>query len=188
MSVHTALTLINKAIDEYFTHAESDMDGDTRFCVDWFQQYGFKSGPFGEADVLARAKGTSVEGVVEAGVAQAASGQVRLLKVAEYPTDWDPRTDTRVPVWEACHHMSRALAEGESAAGTLLARMWAKADPIRQLAYRLYTLCERKGWAEAARGYNELVTSWGAIVEQSHQVGHVGEQTAMNEMFEGEAR
>ena len=101
MSVHNALILINKSIDEYFSDAESDMGNDTRFCVDWFQQYGFKPGPFGEADVLARAKGTSVEGVAEAGVLDSKAGKVRRLKVTEYPADWDPKTDDRIPIWEA---------------------------------------------------------------------------------------
>ena len=180
MSVHNALILINKAIDEYFSHAESDMDGDTRFCVDWFQQFGFKTGAFGDADVLARAKGTSVDGVRDAGVVEAKSGNVRLLKVSEYPTNWDPTTDERTPIWEACHQMSRALQESEGKAGALLARMPEKAEPIRQLAYRLYTLCERKGWAEEARAYNELIVSWHAIVEASHETGRTGEQQTLS--------
>jgi putative DNA methylase len=179
MTVHNALILINKAIDEYFTHAESDMDGDTRFCVDWFQQFGFKTGAFGEADVLARAKGTSVDGVRDAGVVESKGGNVRLLKVNEYPAEWDPTKDDRTPIWEACHQMCRALQESEASAGALLGRMPEKAEPIRQLAYRLYTLCERKGWAEEARAYNELIVSWHAIVEASHEVGRAGEQMGM---------
>ena len=180
MTVHTALVLINKAIDEYFTHAESDMDGDTRFCIDWFQQYGFKTGAFGDADVLARAKGTSVDGVRDTSVIESKGGNVRLLKVGEYPADWDPTTDDRTPVWEACHQMSRALQLSEANAGALLARMPEKAEPVRQLAYRLYTLCERKGWAEEARAYNELIVSWHDIVEASREVGPTGEQIGMN--------
>lgn len=167
MTVHTALTLINKAIDEYFTKAESDMDLDTRFCVDWFQQYGFKPGKFGEADVLARAKGTSVEGLAKSGVLQAGAGSVRLLKLKEYPENWDPKTDERTPIWEACHQLCRALQESEAAAGQLLARMPDKAEPIRQLAYRLYTLCERKKWAEEAGIYNGLIASWHSTREAS---------------------
>ena len=58
----------------------------------------------------------------------------------------------------------RALKQdGETGAGRLLALMKSKAEPSRQLAYRLYTLCERKGWAEDARAYNELITSWSGI-------------------------
>jgi putative DNA methylase len=176
MTVHNALILINKSIDEYFSQAESDMDSDTRFCVDWFLQYGFAAGQFGEADVLARAKGTTVDGVTQAGVLESGGGKVRLLRKDEYPADWDPATDTRVPVWEACHHLCRALGESETAAGTLLARMPEKGEPVRQLAYRLYTQCERKGWAEDARVYNELITSWQAILEVSRQAGESGTQ------------
>jgi len=178
MSVHNALVLINKAIDEYFTHAESDMDADTRFCVDWFQQYGFKAGQFGEADVLARAKGTSVDGVDEAGVIEAGGGKVRLLTVKEYPTNWDPAKDKRIPVWEACHHICRIIQESESAAGELLSNFPEKAEPIRQLAYRLYTICERKGWAQEAGFYNNLITSWHAIVEESRKVSKASVQTS----------
>jgi len=169
MTVHTALTLINKAIDEYFTQAESDMDADTRFCVDWFQQYGFKSANFGEADVLARAKGTSVEGAESSGVLETGGGKVRLNRMSEYPADWNPQEDKRVPVWEACHQMCRALQSSEAAAGELLARMPEKTESVRQLAYRLYTICERKGWAEDAGIYNALVTSWHAILESSRE-------------------
>lgn len=176
MTVRTALTLINKAIDDYFTQAEGVMDADTRFCVEWFKEYGFETGRFGQADVLARAKGTAVEGLGEAGVVETGGGSVRLLRVDEYPDDWDPRTDARVPIWEACHHLSRTLSESEAESGQLLARMPEKQEPIRQLAYRLYTVCERKGWAEEAGRYNELITSWHAIVEASHRVGLEGEQ------------
>lgn len=176
MTIHNALIHINKAIDAYFSEAEGELDADTRFCIGWFQQRGFDAGLFGEADVLARAKGTAVDGVVEAGVLDATKGKVRLLRIKEYPKKWDPTKDDRVAVWEACHHMCRALGESEHEAGALLARMPEKQDAIRQLAYRLYTLCERNKWAEEARPYNELITSWPAIVEESHKVGHKGAQ------------
>ncbi|MBU4261626.1 MAG: DUF1156 domain-containing protein [Proteobacteria bacterium] len=177
MSVHSALILINKAIDEYFSHAESNMDSDTRFCVDWFLQYGFDAGQFGEADVLARAKGTTVDGVAQAGVLQSGGGKVRLLRTDEYPADWDPQRDKRMPVWEACHQLCRALKTSETVAGELLAGMPDKGEPVRQLAYRLYTQCERKGWAETARAYNELITSWQAILEESRKAAKPGVPT-----------
>ncbi|MDX9723980.1 MAG: DUF1156 domain-containing protein [Myxococcota bacterium] len=168
MPVRSALVTINKAIDDFFSEAEGELDADTRFCIGWFTQYGFGEGPFGEGDVLARAKGTSVEGVRDAGVLSAVKGKVRLLGIDEYPTPWDPGQDARLPVWEACHQLCRALrSAGELDAGLLLAKMSQLSDAIRQLAYRLYTLCERKGWAEQARPYNELVSSWPAILEQA---------------------
>jgi putative DNA methylase len=158
MSVRTALQLINRFL------AEDDFDHDTQFCLHWFEQHRWSEGVFGEADVLARAKGTSVDGVKEAGVVKAAGGKVRLLKWAEYPTDWNPRTDTRLPVWEALHQIIRAFQQGgDAASGGLLAALGSKAEAVRQLAYRLYTLCERLGQAEDARAYNELITSWTGI-------------------------
>ncbi|MFZ1595223.1 MAG: hypothetical protein WAW26_05145, partial [Anaerolineae bacterium] len=158
MSVRTALQLINRFL------AEDDFDADTQFCLHWFEQYGWKDGVFGQADVLARAKGTSVDGMKAAGVLEAGGGSVRLRKWSEYPAGWDPQTDTRNPVWETLHHLIRTLKqEGDTGAGRLLGAVRGKGEATRQLAYRLYTLCERQGWAEDARAYNELITSWSGI-------------------------
>ncbi|XKF16603.1 DUF1156 domain-containing protein [Halomonas sp. BLK-85] len=177
MSVHDALVLINRAITEFLNPDSGNFDADTQFCASWFDQYAWSAGPFGEAQVLAQAKGTTADGVREAGVVESGSGKVRLLKWGEYQSEWDPTTDKRTPVWEACHQMIRRLQNhGESAAGELLAKMPEKGEAIRQLSYHLYTLCERKKWAEEARAYNELIGSWHAIVAASHETGHVGEQ------------
>jgi putative DNA methylase len=158
MTVRTALTLINRFL------AEDDFDHDTQFCLHWFEQHGWDEGRFGEADTLARAKGTSVEGIKQAGVLYAAGGVVRLLKWADYPAKWEPASDSRLPVWEALHQLIRVFkSEGETGAGAVVAAVQAKAEAARQLAYRLYTLCERAGWAEDARAYNEIITSWSAI-------------------------
>ena len=175
MSVRTALQLINR----FF--AEDDFDHDTQFCLHWFESQGWVEGKYGEADVLARAKGTSVGGLQDAGVIESGAGELRLLRWAELPADWSPETDTRTPVWEALHQLIRALnSQGESAAGALLARMPARAEPMRALAYRLYTLCERKGWAEEARAYNELVTAWTNIEQAAGESGMVGSQAALD--------
>lgn len=158
MTVRAALQLINRFL------AEDDFDHDTQFCLHWFEQYGWEEGKFGDADTLARAKGTSVEGVKHGGVLSAAGGVVRLLKWVDYPADWDATTDIRLPVWEALHQLIRVFkTEGESGAGAVLAAVQAKSEATRQLAYRLYTLCERAGWSEDARAYNEIITSWSAI-------------------------
>jgi putative DNA methylase len=158
MSVRTALQLINRFL------AEDDFEADTQLCLHWFEQHGWDAGRFGDADTLSRAKGTSVDGLREAGVLEAGGGSVRLLRWSEYPAGWDPRQDARKPVWETLHHLIRALKhDGESGAGRLLGAVRAQAEAARQLAYRLYTLCERNGRAEDARAYNELITSWTAI-------------------------
>ena len=180
MNVHDALILINREITDYLNPDSGNFDADTLFCSNWFDQYGWVTGAFGEADTLARAKGTSVEGVRHAGIIEATGGKVRLLKWQEYPSDWNPEHDNRTPIWEACHHLIRALnQQGETAAGSLLARMPERGEAIRQLAYHLYTLCERKKWAEEARAYNELIGAWSSIVAASMDVGHVDEQIGM---------
>lgn len=175
MSVRTALQLINR----FF--AEDDFDHDTQFCLHWFETQGWAEGKYGEADVLARAKGTSVVGLQDSGVVESGAGKLRLLRWAELPKDWSPEGDARTPIWEALHQLIRALnQDGESAAGALLARMPARAEPMRALAYRLYTLCERKGWAEEARAYNELVTAWSSIEQASADAGIVGSQAKLD--------
>lgn len=180
MSVHDALILINRAITDYLNPDSGIFDNDTLFCDSWFAEYGWSAGEFGQADTLARAKGTTVDGVRDAGVIESGGGMVRLYRWKEYPEDWDPIEDNRTPVWEALHQLIRALNEqGETGAGALLARMPERGEAIRQLAYHLYTLCERKGWAEDARAYNELIAAWHGIVAASHEAGHIGEQSQL---------
>lgn len=173
MSVRTALQLINRFL------AEDDFDADTQFCLHWFEQHGWKESVYGQADVLSRAKGTSVDGMRAAGVLESGGGIVRLRRWSEYPADWDPETDPRNPVWETLHQLIRALKrEGETSAGRLLTAVKGKAEAARQLAYRLYTLCERQGWAEDARVYNELITSWGGIETASSELQGKPTQTS----------
>jgi len=177
MTVHTALILINKALDEYFKEREGDWDNDTRFCLQWFSEYGWKEGVYGEAEVLAKAKGLSVEGVRDSGVLMAGSGKVRLYRPSEYPTDWNPLKDDRTPVWEVLHQLIRAhQSSGESAAAEIASAVPELAATARQLAFLLYTLCERQGWAEDARPYNDLVTAWLSIEKQAQDKGIQGDQ------------
>ncbi|MEZ7892780.1 MAG: DUF1156 domain-containing protein [Candidatus Wallbacteria bacterium] len=176
MKIKTALQLINRFL------TEDDFDHDTQFCLHWFDQYGWNEGVFGEADVLSRSKATSVSGLEEAGVLFSKGGKVRLRNWNEYPSEWNPATDNRLPVWEALHQMIRTIRNnGETAAGQILAqsKIRSMAESVRQLSYRLYTLCERKGWADDARAYNELITSWAAIETASETFEHV-----QGDMFE----
>jgi putative DNA methylase len=164
MSVRSALGLINQALDEILAEQEGDFDPDTRFAVAWFEQRGAQEGPFGEADVLARAKNTSVEGMERAGIIVSRAGKVRLVRRDELDPAWDPATDRRLTVWEVAQHLIRRLDEqGEAGAAELLRRVGGLGEAARELAYRLYAICERKGWAQEALGYNALVASWPEI-------------------------
>jgi putative DNA methylase len=162
MTVRSALQLINQVLDESLGAEEGQLDGDTRFAVTWFETYQYNKGPFGEADNLARARAVSVDGVAEAGVLQSAAGQVQLFTRPELPADWDPAKDKRLTVWEATQHLIKRLEEeGEQATSALLKALGATvAEQARNLSYRLYTICERKKWAEEARAYNGLVLAW----------------------------
>lgn len=164
MGVKTALQLINRFL------ADSDFDPETNFCLDWFDQSGWKEGAYGDADVLARAKATAVERLAASGVLSSGAGKVRLLRPAEYPVGWVPDRDTHVPVWELLHQLIRAFrADGEGGAGRVLAPVKEKTDSVRQLAYRLYTLCERRSRAEEARDYNDIVTAWASVETASYE-------------------
>jgi putative DNA methylase len=166
MTVRTALGRINAALDEILAEQEGDFDVDTRFAVAWFEQHGASEGEYGQADVLARAKNTSVSGLEDAGILDAPRGKVRLLARDELPRGWDPAADQRLSVWEVTQHLIRRLeAGGESDAADLLRRVGGLGETARELAYRLYSICERKGWAQEALGYNALVVAWPEIAQ-----------------------
>lgn len=164
LSVRTALALINQVLDEALAEQEGDFDADSRFALAWFEQHGFTEGEFGVADVLARAKGTAVDGVANAGIIVTGKGKVRILKPSELPPDWDPMTDKRLTVWEMVHQLIRVLeSAGESTAAELAVKLGSRAETARELCYRLYTVCERKKRPADAMAYNALVQSWPEI-------------------------
>ncbi len=165
LTVREALALINATLDEALAEQEGDFDADSRWALAWFEQHGFAEGEYGVAETLSKAKNTSVAGMVEAGIVASARGKVRLLKPDELPADWDPATDARLTAWETVHQLIRALESGgEAGAASLVAKLGAKAEVARELAYRLYTLSERKKRAAEALSYNALVQSWPEIM------------------------
>lgn len=170
VSVGEALALINQTLDEVLAEQEGDFDADTRWALAWFEQSGFAEGDFGIAETLSKAKNTSVEGMVQAGIVLSKAGKVRLLRPDELPEAWDPSSDKRVTVWECVHHLVRVLETGgERAAAELVAKLGSEAETARELAYRLYTICERKKRAQEALSYNALVQSWPEIVRLANE-------------------
>jgi putative DNA methylase len=171
LTVKDALALINQTLDESLAEQEGDFDSDSRWALAWFEQFGFDEGDFGIAEQLSKSKNTAINGLVEAGILKSSRGKVRLLKPSEFEADWDPSKDNRTPAWEVVHQLVKVLeGEGEKAAADLLKALKDKADTARELAYRLYSLCERKKWAEEARSYNGLVVAWPELLTLANTV------------------
>ena len=170
VSVREALALVNQMLDEALAEQEGDFDADSRWALAWFEQHGFGEGEYGVAETLSTAKNTSIAGIVEGGILAASGGKVRLLRPVELADNWDPATDERLTVWEVVHQLIRTQeTSGETGAAQLVARLGTTAEIARELAYRLYTICERKGRAAEALSYNSLVQSWPEITRLSRQ-------------------
>jgi putative DNA methylase len=169
MPVRSALTLINQVLDEVLAEQEGEFDADTRFAIKWFEQYGFDEAGYDPAEGLARAMNVSVKGLEDAGIIVAKAGRVRLLRRSELAADWDPATTTRMPVWEVTQQLIKALWDegSEARAADIVRRIGGVGEVARDLAYRLYVICERKGWTQDALGFNALVTSWPEITRRA---------------------
>jgi len=188
LSVREALALINQVLDEALAAQEGDFDSDSRWALSWFEQYGFAEGPFGEADVLSRAKDTSVAGMVEAGILKTGKGKVRLLAPSALDPSWDPDTDERLNAWEIVHQLIRVLESGgEGAVAEVMKKLGEKAESARELCYRLYTLCERKKRAKEALSYNALVQSWPEIARIAREGAAAGTgKKKEKDLFDGD--
>jgi len=182
MAVRAALGLINQMLDEVLTEQDADFDGATRFAIAWFESHGLGKGPYGEAQVLAQAKGTTPEAIQREGFLRAAGGKVQLLDWKELPAGWDPSTDKRLTYWEATHYLIRAHQDesvgSERAASELLRRMPGYGETARELAYRLHRTCEAKKWTDLAISYNALVVAWPEITRLADAQAQAPEQAS----------
>jgi len=171
MRVRTALSLINQGLDEVLSELESEFDSNTRWALAWFEHHQFDEGPYGEAEVLATAKALSISHLAEAGILRSGAGKVRLLRREDLSDAWDPSAVARLTVWEVTQHLIRSLDQkGETETANLKAKIGGMAEIARDLAYRLYTVCERKGWAEEAGYYNSLVVAWPSMASEAFEL------------------
>jgi putative DNA methylase len=166
MPVRAALGLINQVLDEVLAEQESEYDPATRWSLAWFEQFGFGEGPFGDAEGYSRRYGIVVDSLAQDGFVSSRAGRVRLLTRDELAEDWDPATDKHLTVWEVAQYLVRELeGGGEQAAAELLARVGAGMGEIaRDLAYRLFSVSEKKGWSKEALPFNALVVAWPELV------------------------
>ena len=179
MTVRTALALINQALAEVLTEQEGDFDPETRFAIKWFSQYGWNEGASGDADVLTRAVNTAVSALERGGIFRAAAGKARLLEPREMSLGWNPAEDKSVSVWEVAVRLGHALqTEGVELAAEWMRDSAARVDldAVKELSYLMYSICERKGWAESAMLFNALGTSWSEVSKGASQVDSTHER------------
>ena len=179
MTVRSALKLINQALDEYFHGQGENLDAESRFCIDFYTTYGFGEAAFGEADVLARAKNVAMNRMAESGAVVAAKGKVRLAKPEELPEDGKTRNS-----WIRVQRLVRCLADsGIKVCAASLQDYLGDTESLKNLAYRLYQIADKKGWAQDGTGYNNLVISWQDILEQRETLRR--EAPEQGGLFEG---
>ena len=166
MTVRTALALINQTLTEVLSEQEDEFDNDTRWAIAWYEQHGFEEGEFGDAELLSKAKVTSVAGLMHSGIVHSRGGKVRLLRPEELPKDWEPASAKRLTNWELTHHLLRVYYHekaGDVATAELLRKIGFQGELARDLAYRLFDLSERKNRSQEAQAYNALVLGWPEI-------------------------
>ena len=176
MTVRTALSLINQTLTEVLSEQEDEFDADTRWAIAWFEEHGFGDGDFGDAELLSKAKVTSVPGLKKAGVIDSKGGKVALLRPSELPAEWNPTKDKRLTVWEMTHHLLRIYyhdEQGDQAAADLLRQLGSQGEIARDLAYRLFSICEKHKWSQEAQAYNALVLGWREIASLSRAIPQV---------------
>ncbi len=204
LRVRTALQLINQILDEFLTEQEGEFDPDTRWALTWFEQHQFEPSLYGDAETLSKARNTSVQGMVDAGILEAKGGRVRLLRRDELkdtlisqpllPSREKGGNTALTPLspggrgaggeganhWAITQDLTYKLDKGgEMAAAKLLAQLGGRGEIARDLAYRLYSLCDRKGWAKEALAYNSLVISWPEITRLALEEQHKSVQTSL---------
>ncbi|WP_353082782.1 DUF1156 domain-containing protein [Tessaracoccus lapidicaptus] len=176
MSVRGALARINETLDEVLAEQEGDFDSTTRFAIAWYRQHGYGVGKFGDADNLARARNTSVEGLDRAGILSSRAGKVQLTKPADLNPDYDISADQYVSTWEVLHHQIRILeTQGLEAAGRFTREALVRAgtaidgDLLKELGHLLFRIAESNGWTKDALSFNSLVTSWPDVIDAARQ-------------------
>lgn len=180
MTVRDALQIINQELDAYFSDQDGELDRESRFCVDLYTQKAFDTISFGEADVLARAKNVSIEGLDAKGLLAASKGIVHLLDRDEVSAELSFAS----PMWLVTQQLTRALGDGgiTACAKLLAGPLGGNADGAKALAYRLFTIADKKNWQQEAFAYNSLVTAWPEI--QSKAAEFAGDASRQDALFD----
>lgn len=169
MTVRSALQIINQELDLYFNEQDGELDTESRFCVELYSQSAFNEIPFGDANTLATAKNTSVAIMASHGTLYAQKGKVHLIERPELPTRIDSNEGS---IWLLCQQLTYKMEqEGIEGCANAIASMYgSNAERAKDLAYRLYTIAERKKWAQEAYAYNALVVAWPEIQSRAAEL------------------
>jgi putative DNA methylase len=181
--VKTALQFINHALDKMLTEQDGELDLETRWAVAWFETFGMEEAKYGDAETLSKAKNVATQSLVEAGIIETKAGKVRLLKPEDYPDHerWYPTSSARLTAWEVMQRAIHGLDKhGEDGAARVLGSAGDLSFVVRDLAYRMYAICERKAWTQEALSYNMLIASWSGISDQVRKLAAVLQQTTLN--------
>lgn len=185
MAVRSALTRINEVLDELLTEQEGDFDAPTRFALAWYRGHGYGAAPFGEADDLARARGTAVSAMERSGVLSARGGKVQVYRPSELPVNYDVLADASTSAWEALHHAIRILeTQGVPATGKFLSNASQRGDGavdldlVKELAYLLFQVAEKNSWTKDALSFNSIASSWGDILDAGRNIAMAPESEA----------
>jgi putative DNA methylase len=173
--------LVNQTLTEVLSELEDEFDAETRWAIPWFDQHGFGEGDFGDAELLSKAKVTSVSGLQQAHIIHSKAGKVRLLRPDELPPNWKPTAGKRQSVWEMTHHLLRVYFHdkaGDVLTADLLRSFGASGEMARELAYQLFHVCEKRKRSQEAQAYNALVLGWPEIARLARSGGQISEQQA----------
>ena len=105
--------------------------------------------------------------MADLGLLEAQRGNV-CLKVREKLPDF-ARDSARI-LWLLAQQLTRAMNGGggiEECAQMVASIPGTSPSKARDLAYRLFSLAERKGWAQEACAYNNLVISWPEVQQKA---------------------
>ena len=169
MTVRSAQLIINEEVDMYFNEQVGSMDTASRFCVDLYMQCAYNDIKYGEAEVLANAKGTSITMMASHGMLYAKGGIVHLVERKDLPEKVDTDESN---IWMLTQQLTYAMEKGgvEACAKIVASMFGSNAENAKDLAYRLYTIAEQKKWANEAFAYNALVVAWPDIQSKAAEL------------------
>ena len=177
VDVIEALQCINRVIADYIDREEGELVGDldapTQFCLSWVKQHGFQQGESGQAEMLAKPKGVTIDGLRdELRLLDARAGRMRIIDYNEYePEVRIKRVSLESSIWEGCmlmaHNFGAVKGKRVHGAAQVYSRMGTNAEKVERLARILFDRFERRSESVHSRVFNDIVASWQDIVRNA---------------------